>query len=137
MKIDSKSWLIIILIIISVFFMIQWLKTRVGKFDIENKQLQSQIDSIQIQRDSLKNARALYDKKFDSLQNIIDKDHNDVIKLEKELNKSKVDLKTAKDDLDKEKNKVDEINAQIKDLKDHPIKREGGDLINSLRKKLN
>jgi hypothetical protein len=67
---------------------------------------------------------------------VVDAEMIKIKKLDQDLLKSKSDLSIAKIDLSKEKHKVDEVNAQIKQLKKTPIKREGTDLLNSLRKKL-
>ena len=95
-----------------------------------------QVDSIQVERDSLATARKLSEARYDSIQHVVDAEMVKIKKLDQDLSKSKTDLSNAKIDLDKEKNKVDEINAQIKQLKENPIKREGADLLNSLGKKL-
>jgi chromosome segregation ATPase len=136
MKLDTKSWIIIVLFLASGIFLYKWLTTEDKNLKEENKRLSEQVNSIQSERDSLASARKISEVKFDSIQQIVDVEKAKIDKLNKDLLKSKNDLSNAKVDLDKERHKVDEINAQIKKLKETPIKREGVDLLNSLGKKL-
>ena len=136
MKLDTKSWTIIILFVILGICLYKWLNNEDRYLREENKRLSDQVDSIQVERDSLAIARKLSEARFDSIQIVVDGEMVKIKKLDQDLSKSKIDLSNAKVDLDKERHKVDEINAQIKKLKENPIKREGADLLNSLAKKL-
>jgi len=136
MKLDIKSWIIIVLFIAIGIFIYKWLNSEDRYLREENKRLSDQVDAIQVERDSLADARKLSEAKYDSIQHVVDAEMIKIKKLDQDLLKSKSDLSIAKIDLSKEKHKVDEVNAQIKQLKKNPIKREGADLLNSLRKKL-
>jgi chromosome segregation ATPase len=136
MKIDTKSWIIIILFVALGICLYKWLNSEDKNLRDENKKLLEQVDSIQVERDSLAAARKLSEARYDSIQHIVDVEMVKIKKLDQDLSKSKIDLSNAKVDLDNERHKVDEINAQIKKLKENPIKREGADLLNSLAKKL-
>jgi chromosome segregation ATPase len=136
MKLDIKSWIIIVLFIALGIFLYKWLTGEDRYLREENKRLSDQVDSIQVERDSLAAARKLSEARYDSIQHVVDAEMVKIKKLDQDLSKSKTDLSNAKSDLNKEKQKVDEINAQIKQLKENPIKREGTDLLNSLGKKL-
>jgi len=136
MKLDIKSWIIIVLFIAIGIFIYKWLNSEDRYLREENKRLSDQVDAIQVERDSLAVARKLSEAKYDSIQHVVDAEMIKIKKLDQDLLKSKADLSIAKIDLSKEKHKVDEINAQIKQLKENPIKREGADLLNSLGKKL-
>lgn len=136
MKLDIKSWIIIVLFITLGIFIYKWLNSEDRYLREENKRLSDQVDAIQVERDSLSVARKLSEARYDSIQHVVDVEMMKIKKLDQDLLKSKSDLFSAKSDLDKEKHKVDKINAQIKQLKETPIKREGTDLLNSLKKKL-
>ena len=136
MKLDIKSWIIIVLFITLGIFIYKWLNSEDRYLREENKRLSDQVDAIQVERDSLSVARKLSEARYDSIQHVVDVEMVKIKKLDQDLLKSKSDLFSAKNDLDKEKHKVDKINAQIKQLKENPIKREGTDLLNSLKKKL-
>jgi CRISPR/Cas system-associated endonuclease Cas1 len=136
MKLDIKSWIIIVLFITLGIFIYKWLNSEDRYLREENKRLSDQVDAIQVERDSLSVARKLSEAKYDSIQHVVDAEMIKIKKLDQDLLRSKSDLSIAKIDLSKEKHKVDEVNAQIKQLKKTPIKREGADLLNSLRKKL-
>ena len=136
MKLDTKSWIIIVLFLASGIFLYKWLTTEDKNLKEENKRLSEQVDSIQFERDSLANARKISQDRFDSIQHIVDVENVKISKLNKDLQKSKNDLDIANSSLEKEKHKIDSINVQIKNLKENPIKREGNDLLNSLGKKL-
>jgi predicted HTH domain antitoxin len=136
MKLDIKSWIIIVLFITLGIFIYKWLNSEDRYLREENKRLSDQVDAIQVERDSLSVARKLSEVRYDSIQHVVDVEMVKIKKLDQDLLKSKSDLFSAKNDLDKEKHKVDKINAQIKQLKETPIKREGTDLLNSLKKKL-
>jgi len=136
MKFDIKIWIIGVLFLTSGIFLYKWLTSEDKSLKEENKRLLDQVNLIQLERDSLASERKLSKIRFDSIQNIINVEDLKIQKLNKDLEKSKFDLSVTKGDLDRERKKLDEINSQIKELKEHPIKREGGDLLKSLQKKL-
>ena len=68
METQKNNWLslaiILLLVITCIFFAVKWLNLRQSKLDKENKTLTNQVDSLQMYRDSLKDARLVYDLKL-------------------------------------------------------------------------
>ena len=57
--------------------------------------------------------------------------------MKKEIRQSDNEVIQSKKELDAERKKMNEVAYEIDEIKKHPIKRQGGDLLSSLRKKLN
>lgn len=132
-----KNITILLLSIISVFFCLKWINSMDGELKVKNKLLEDKVNLIQIERDSLSKNRAYLEAKYDSLNIIINKESDKIDILKKELKISKLDLEKSKKISDSYKNKYDSIDISIKNLRKSPIKRNGSNLMNSLKNKLN
>ena len=73
---------------------------------------------------------------FNKKQAEIDNRDIKIKQIESELAKTKQDLTAAKDKVKEMKRDLDETKKKIEDLQKNPIKREGDDLINSLKEKI-
>lgn len=129
-----------IILVISLIFTVFLCKLFFGngqkalKEEIEkNKQ---EISALQSQRDSLSNERKVLESKQDSLESRIETQKDELVKIDHKLHKSEKDLKDAKAQVSHFKSEMDSVQAKITDLKEHPIKRSGDELLNSLGKKL-
>ena len=136
MKIDIKSILILVLFILSGFFLLKWLNSSDDELARENKKLIGEIKLIQKQRDSLVLERTKLEEEYKTLEKIIKEREARIAKLTSDLNKSEKDLSKAKSDLAAAQAKMEEINREIERIKKFPPKREGEDLLNSMKKKL-
>jgi len=136
MKLDINTIIMIGLIVICVFFGSMWFLQGTG-YKKKLKESNKRIEQIEKVRDSLKLENMKLEKTFNGLQNQI-KDRDKKIKqVEKELIASKLALKLAQEELERNKKTYDESKKRIKRLKENPIKREGNQLIQSLKDKLN
>jgi septal ring factor EnvC (AmiA/AmiB activator) len=136
MKIDSKFIIIIVLTVLSGFFLLKWLNASDGELARENKKLLSEIKVIEKQRDSLSTLRTKLEDEYKILEKEIKERDSRIAKLNQDLAKSEEELKKAKSDLADQQARLDEINREIERIKKLPPKREGEDLLNSLKKKL-
>jgi chromosome segregation ATPase len=97
----------------------------------------AKVELLQRQRDSLSAERAVLESKQDSLENKIETQKGELTKIDSKLHKSEKDLKEAKTLVGHYRSEMDSVQAKINNLKEHPIKRSGDELLNSLGKKLN
>jgi uncharacterized protein YjcR len=97
----------------------------------------AKVELLQRQRDSLSAERVVLESKQDSLENKIQTQNGELDKIVLKLHKSEKDLKEAKILVGHYRSEMDSVQAKINSLKEHPIKRTGDELLNSLRKKLN
>lgn len=136
MKIDFKLIIIIALTVLSGFFLLKWLNASDDELARENKKLLSEIKIIEKQRDSLITVRLKLEDEYKILEKEIKERDVRIAKLSQDLVKSEQELKKAKSDLAGHQARLDEINKEIERIKKLPPKREGEDLLNSLKKKL-
>lgn len=136
MKIDIKLIIILLLLCLSGFFFFKWLNATDDELIRENKKLLQEIKLIEKQRDSLSTLRLELEKDFRILESKIAESELRISKLQLDLAKSESELRKAKSDLALELAKLEEINKEIERIKNLPPKREGADLLNSMKKKL-
>ncbi len=135
MKLDIKSWIIIVLLGISIIFVGMWY----FKGDDASKQ---KVKELETEIEQIKKEKAQHDAKIKSLQNI-QKELEATIavktQLVEDLAKSNIVLANqvayAQKGLDDSRKKLKETEAKISELLKNPIKRDGDDLLNSLKNK--
>jgi TolA-binding protein len=135
MKLDIKSIIILILIIFSTISAYHWFikgddlsKEKIKRWEDEFKKLQREKDSISINITNLKLRFNELNKKKDSLESQNKLLENKIIEVEKESQKSKTELNEMR------KNQKATL-KEIENLKNNPIRREGEDLLESLKNK--
>jgi len=136
MKLDINTIMMIALIVLCVFFGSMWFLQGSG-YKKKIKESQKRIEQIEKVRDSLKLVNVQLEKRFDGLQNQIKERDKKIKQVEKELLASKLALKLAQEELERNKKTYDESKKRIKKLRENPVKREGDQLIESLKDKLN
>lgn len=130
MKIDIKTIIIAILAFVVLGFIMFGGKVFTNDFQEERDKLQTQLDSIQIEK-------AKVDARIGSLE----ESYNTILN-ENEGLKTKNDSLTVEIDNQtiiyiKVKGKIKDLSKQLENIKKNPPNREGDDLINSLRNKFN
>lgn len=134
-KLDLKSLLILILLGTCILFFAMWY-FRGSNTKEQVKKLEKEINKIELVRDSLQNANKILEIEFDKKQKEIDNRDIRIKKYESELIKTKQDLTKANDKVKEYQKELSETKKKIEELEKNPIKREGDDLINSLKEKL-
>ena len=117
MKIDIKSLIIIILLIMSIFFLFKWLNSNDRHIKNENKLLKVEIKDLQLKRDSLSKERIRLESNYKTIELKVNEYDIKIIALNTELKKVKSELEKSKFDLGNQKIKFDDINRQIEILK--------------------
>ena len=136
MRLDIKSIALLVLTGACILFFGMWLfkgsdyKDKIKALEIENKKIESV-------RDSIKSANASLKLDFDKNRSEIDKRDQKIKLIESEILKTKKDLKIATAQVEADRKSLKETKDKIEKLKKDPIKREGDELINSLKEKLN
>jgi len=133
-KIDFKTGVIITLFCMFIVFFTLYMtsggnnKKEIKKLKVENEKLEKEKQKLEV------------DYKNIILQ--IEKDSLEVVKLNKELEqielklrKKKIDLNKAQYELKLIRDNYNDTKKQIDDLKENPIKRTGGGLLNSIKEK--
>lgn len=135
MKLDIKSWLIIILLGAFLIFFGLWY---FGNTDYKNRNkiLESENKKIEMSRDSLKRANEVLETSFTSSQKDIDNLKSRQKQIETDLEKARQYSSYLNTQLGKQQKDLDDTKKKIEDLKKNPLKRENNDLINSLKEKL-
>lgn len=135
-EIDLKTILIIILLITTTIFGYKWffqtedlIKYKVKEYEEENKRLQKDIDSLTINIEKYNKEYTEFIKSKDSLDKLIKES-------EIEIEKAKSNAEKSLQELNKLREEFLEIQNKIKKLEKSPIKREGDDLINSIKNNL-
>lgn len=137
-QIDSKSILIILLLVFSLFFGYKWYfsmsdrkewKDKVEQLNKENKALIDKRDSLQ---SSLNDLKIIYDDIVvkDSLLQI------QISDLEKDIIDSKNKANRSVKELNKIKQELEENKRRIEELINNPIDKTDNELIESLKNKL-
>jgi len=134
-QLDFKSILILVFLGISILFFSMWFLKGTG-YKKEFKKLELEFQKLQKTRDSLEAVNIKLKIDFEKIQQKIDERNLEIKKVEYELVKVKKDLKSSNNQLQKNKKDLDETRKKLEKLKKDPIKREGEDLINSLKEKL-
>lgn len=132
---DIKWVAILVLLVTNIlFFGIWFFKGSDTKDKI--KLLEEKNISIERQRDSLDRVNSGLRLEFNKIQKSIDERDSKIKDIEDQLSKVKKELDIANAKVNKYKKDLDETKRNIENLKRNPIKREGDDLINSLKEKL-
>jgi chromosome segregation ATPase len=134
-KLDVKSWIIVVLLIISLVFVGKWYFKGDDVAKSKIKELEGQIELIQkekAQRDA--NIKVLQDQQKDLEATIAVK-----TQLVEDLARGNVLLANqvayAQKGLEETRKKLKETQDKIAELLKNPVKREGDDLLNSLKNK--
>ena len=135
LNLDMKSILILIFLGASILFFAMWYFKGSNTKD-ELKRLKGEITNIEHIRDSLKIANVNLKAEFEKIQDEIDKKSEKIRLIESELAKTKLDLNSARAKVKENERELAETKKKIDELQKNPIKREGDDLINSLKEKL-
>ena len=133
MKFDIKSWLIMILLVVVIVFGGMWYfkkdegsAQRVKDLEKEIVNIQKQKHDIDLVLLALKNNQAAIEKE------ISDKTAQLAI-MEKENARLSAQVTISKQNLDALRKKLKETQDKIDELTKNPVKREGDDLLNSLK----
>lgn len=133
MKFDIKSWLIIVLLVAVIVFGGMWYfkkdegsVQRVKDLEKEIVNIQKQKHDIDLVLVALKNNQAIIEKE------ISDKTAQLLI-MEKENARLSGQVTISKQNLDALRKKLKETQDKIDELTKNPVKREGDDLLNSLK----
>ena len=135
-KLDIKTILILFLLICCTLFFSLWYLRGTG-YKKEFKQLDKKYKELQHTRDSLNLINLKLKSDFNKIQKDVDDRNKIISNIEIELKKSKSDLDKANFKLSNNERELEEIKNKINKLKKVPIKREGEELIKSLKEKLN
>ncbi len=135
MKLDIKSWIIVVLLVISLVFVGKWYFKGDDVSKSKVKELENQIELIEkekAQRDA--NIKSLQDKQKE-LEATIDVK----TQLVEDLARGNVLLANqvayAQKGLEETRKKLKETQDKIAELLKNPVKRDGDDLLNSLKNK--
>lgn len=101
----------------------------------ENKQLRNEINTIQLERDSLAKARTQIDERYKKLESELIDSKSKIASLDRKLQQNRRELVDAENELDRLNRSIAESRGKIEGLKANPIKRTGGDLIESIKEK--
>lgn len=143
MKIDIKSLVIISLSIILTIFVIKSFFTT-SKIEEENKilrikneELEIEYNEVQKERDSIHYIQSILFTKNDSILKSIKEKELKIVELDEKLYNNSLFLFKYKNELEDQQKAMFEINRKIDSLSNIPNKKEGVELLESLRKKLN
>lgn len=133
-NLDIKSIMIVVLFVIAGIFFTQWYFGGESHRK-ERKELEKKNKELQTQKESLA-------KDFNTLQKKFEKDSTELVKIQAEIKvldgkiKDKdAQIDKANKDLRDFKAGMSKTKAEIKDLKEHPIKRTGNSLLESIKEK--
>lgn len=136
LKLDIKSIVILVLLLFGGIFFGLWYFKGSDTKDRVN-QLEKDIKRIEVVRDSLEDANTKLREDFNERELIISERDKKIKDIESSISKIKQDLVVANNKLKQSQKELAETKKKIEELKNNPIKREGDDLINSLKQKLN
>ena len=136
MKFDLKNILILILIIISSFSVWKWMtKVDDTKSKERIKELENEFRKLEIRKDSVDNNIKTLELEFEKLElkdSLLMEENK---KLSQEAKQAESEAKVWKTRLQSSQKKQEETRSKIKQLEKNPIKREGNDLLESLKNK--
>jgi peptidoglycan hydrolase CwlO-like protein len=135
LKLDLKSVLVLVLLGFCILFFSMWF-LKGTEYKKEFKLLDKKYERLQHIRDSLVDANSRLKSDFDNIQTVVDQRNKKITKIESDLKKTKYELSKANSELSENKHDLEETKKKIEKLKKEPIKREGDDLLNSLKEKL-
>lgn len=135
-EIDFKTLSIILLLIMSLILGFGWLHT-----DTSSKKLIDKIEKdnkeIQIEKEKLLKEIKDLDTNIEKVEKDIQKKDDKIKKLEISLKEYDRKLSYSNSELKKEKMKRSETVKKIEEIEKNPIKKEGNNLIESLKEKVN
>ena len=136
MKFDLKNILILILIIISSFSVWKWMtKVDDSKSQERIKQLEDEFRKLEIRKDSVDNNIKTLELEFEKLELKDSLLREENKKLSQEAKQAEIEAKVWKTKLQTSQKQQEETKSKIKQLGKNPIKREGNDLLESLKNK--
>lgn len=134
LNLDLKSIIILVLLGVSIVFFGMWFFRGSDKDKVRD--MENQIKLIQNQRDSLKNVNNILAIDFLKIQKEIN-DRDSLIKMiEIKLSDAEKRLNSANSKLSDTEKRLKRSKKMVEELEKNPIKRDGDDLINSLKEKL-
>lgn len=134
LNLDLKSIIILVLLGVSIVFFGMWFFRGSDKDKVRD--MENQIKLIQNQRDSLKNVNNILAIDFLKIQKEIN-DRDSLIKMiEIKLSDAEKRLNSANSKLSDTEKRLKRSKKMVEELEKTPIKRDGDDLINSLKEKL-
>lgn len=136
-NLDMKSWLILILLTISLFFGYKWFFSSNDGSNIKLELLEEENDKL---REYIEINNQLIDDlelEVTNLTKIITKKELLIESLDLEINTLSDQVTNKKEELDTLLSELKEKKEKIQELKKNPIKREGTNLFDSLKEKIN
>lgn len=137
MKLDIKSWAIIILLGGFIIFFSLWYFRKPIADKSEINLLNNQIASIQKQKDSLSTDRKILQANFDLLNNKYNNQNKSIDSLSRKISINTIELDKTKSNFNNLLASIKKSNDQINSLQNNPTKENKDQLLNSLIKKLN
>lgn len=135
MKIDIKNIIILILIVFSCFSAWNWLIKGDKESKSKVEELDKQFNDLKMVKDSLDKSNQNLKLKFSELKRLDDELSKKNIELQEEVKKSESVANKSQKELTRLMKEKIEIKKKIEELEKNPIKREGDDLLESLKNK--
>lgn len=135
MKLDANSIITLALLAACIFFGTMWY-LQGSDYKKKLKEADIRIEAIEKVRDSLKIANKKLETDYFDIQKSITDRENKIKSVEKELAIVKKSLDSALLQVSQNQKRLEDSKKRIQKLRDNPIKRDGEDLINSLKEKL-
>jgi len=136
MNYNIKNILLAIMVAISVFFFYKWYFSTDEVDAAEIAELKTENVKIEKERDSLMQAKDSIVLHSEELERIVVINQTSVLELRKQLVELEYNLGEAKTELVKSQIEIALSLKEIADLKAHPNKRTGEELLNSLAEKI-
>ncbi|CAG7580277.1 MAG: putative outer capsid protein [uncultured marine phage] len=136
-KLDMKSWMILILLALTLVFGFKWYfsgdagsKERIEQLEKENEQLSDE------RADNIKLINIL-EIEVTNLEKVIETKEEIIDSLDVMVGIQDQKIAESKRELYKMRKEIEEKKEKIEELKKNPFKRTGNDLLNSLKNKVN
>lgn len=134
---DTKNIIILVLLIGCLVFGYINLFRGDKLYEYKVEELQKENATLLKERDSVKSEIKTLNIEFSALKTKEAELMNDINLRDTEIAKSKDKANRSKAELEKFKKEIEETRGKIDSLKAHPTNRQGDDLLNSLKSKLN
>lgn len=135
---DSKSIIIVLLLIGCLFFGYKWYFDNTSKDHFEKiiEQKDRENKRISMKRDSIKEYLDLLKEKYDSIEKFDSNLKKDILKLKKDIEREKEKVKITTMRLNNLKNRFEKVRKEIKKLEKTKNTKSDKELIKSLKNKL-
>lgn len=133
MKMDAKSWLIVVLLIAAIVFGGLWYFKADNASEQRVKDLEQQVKDIEKEKKHVDLVIDSLQTKQKDLEKVIADKTAQLVIIEKENARLSSQVTSAKQNLDVLRKKLKETQDKITELTTNPIKRDGDDLLNSLK----